>query len=93
LVAHPTRLQYNKNELEQTKKKIDSKWKEADLKISPIFGSLEAEINEFLRVEFALEGQLIHGHQMFTQWNWNDRRNEYQMRGKAQFVKFCCIIF
>jgi CRISPR-associated protein Cmr6 len=183
----------NKSELEQTKKKIDSKWKEADLKISPIFGSLEAEkkdqagkivffdaypladnqkgqhgltmdmanniwnwegnelkyspnpnvflslkeptfliglklasnqtnvklleqvkqwlikglesgigsqintgygqlitagkeakINEFLRVEFALEGQLIHGHQMFTQWNWNDRRNEYQMRGKAE---------
>lgn len=39
--------------------------------------------NEFFRVEFALEGQLIHGHQKFTQWNWNSNRNEWQMRGKA----------
>ncbi|MEA5537023.1 RAMP superfamily CRISPR-associated protein [Crocosphaera sp. XPORK-15E] len=39
--------------------------------------------NEFLRVEFALEGQLIHGHQKFTQWQWNDKRNEWQMRGQA----------
>ncbi|MDX2232444.1 MAG: RAMP superfamily CRISPR-associated protein [Leptolyngbyaceae cyanobacterium bins.349] len=37
--------------------------------------------NEFLRVEFTLEGQLIHGRQKFTQWNWSDRRNEWQMRG------------
>ena len=38
---------------------------------------------QFFDVEFALEGQLIHGRQLFTQWNWNDRRNEWQMRGKA----------
>ena len=37
---------------------------------------------EFLRVKFELEGQLIHGRQDFTQWQWNDRRNEYQMRGR-----------
>ena len=37
---------------------------------------------EFFSVDFALEGQLIHGRQLFTQWNWNDRRNEWQMRGK-----------
>jgi CRISPR-associated protein Cmr6 len=39
--------------------------------------------NEFLRVEFSLEGQLIHGRQKFTQWNWNERRNDWQMRGQA----------
>lgn len=37
--------------------------------------------DEFLRVDFTLEGQLIHGRQKFTRWNWNDRRNEWQMRG------------
>ncbi|UZQ56005.1 RAMP superfamily CRISPR-associated protein [Trichothermofontia sichuanensis B231] len=37
--------------------------------------------NEFFRVDFTLEGQLIHGRQKFTQWNWNDRRHEWQMRG------------
>lgn len=35
----------------------------------------------FFSVNFTLEGQLIHGRQKFTQWNWNDRRNEWQMRG------------
>jgi CRISPR-associated protein Cmr6 len=44
----------------------------------------QPKTNEFLRVDFALEGQLIHSYQSFTQWNWNDRRNEYQMRGKAE---------
>ncbi|MBD2576997.1 RAMP superfamily CRISPR-associated protein [Oscillatoria sp. FACHB-1406] len=39
---------------------------------------------EFFRVEFSLEGQLIHGYKKFTQWNWNDRRNEWQMRGIAE---------
>lgn len=39
--------------------------------------------NQFFEIEFALEGQLIHGRQRFTQWNWNDRRQEWQMRGKA----------
>ena len=38
--------------------------------------------NEFFRVEFALEGQLIHGRQKFTQWNWNSHHRKWQMRGK-----------
>jgi CRISPR-associated protein Cmr6 len=37
--------------------------------------------SEIIRVKFHLEGQLIHGLQRFTQWNWNDRKQEYQMRG------------
>jgi CRISPR-associated protein Cmr6 len=36
----------------------------------------------FFKLEFTLQGQLIHGRQKFTQWNWNDGRNEWQMRGK-----------
>lgn len=36
----------------------------------------------FFQVEFNLEGQLIHGRQKFTQWQWNPNRNEWQMRGK-----------
>lgn len=39
---------------------------------------------EFFRVPFSLEGQLIHGRQKFTQWNWSDRRQEWQMRGKPE---------
>ncbi|MCT7980433.1 RAMP superfamily CRISPR-associated protein [Laspinema olomoucense] len=38
--------------------------------------------DEFFRLEFTLQGQLIHGRQKFTQWNWNDRRQEWQMRGQ-----------
>ncbi len=38
---------------------------------------------EFYQLEFSLEGQLIHGHQKFTQWSWNDKRSEWQMRGVA----------
>lgn len=34
------------------------------------------------QVAFALKGQLIHGRQKFTQWRWNDKRNEWQMRGQ-----------
>jgi len=41
-------------------------------------------LNEFFRVEFALEGQLIHGRQKFTQWQWNDRRYQWQMRGQPE---------
>ncbi|MEN9223109.1 MAG: RAMP superfamily CRISPR-associated protein, partial [Thermostichus sp. BF3_bins_97] len=41
-----------------------------------------APADEFFRVDFTLEGQLIHGRQRFTQWNWNDRRHEWQMRGQ-----------
>ncbi|GEA26582.1 hypothetical protein MiAbW_01135 [Microcystis aeruginosa NIES-4325] len=37
--------------------------------------------SEFYRLDFELEGQLIHGYQRFTQWQWNYRRNEWQMRG------------
>ena len=40
--------------------------------------------DEFFRVELSLEGQLIHGRQKFTNWNWNDRKNEWQMRGQAE---------
>ncbi|MFY7932828.1 MAG: type III-B CRISPR module RAMP protein Cmr6, partial [Microcystis aeruginosa] len=36
--------------------------------------------SEFYRLDFELEGQLIHGYQRFTQWQWNERRNEWQMR-------------
>ena len=39
---------------------------------------------QFFDLEFALEGQLIHGRQQFTQWNWNDRHRAWQMRGKAE---------
>jgi CRISPR-associated protein Cmr6 len=38
----------------------------------------------FFSVSFGLEGQLIHGRQKFTQWNWNDRRSEWQMRGNPE---------
>jgi len=38
---------------------------------------------EFLRVEFTLEGQLIHGAQHFTQWHKNDN-GQWLMRGKAE---------
>ncbi len=40
--------------------------------------------NEFFRVEFSLEGQLIHGRQKFTGWNWNYDKNEWQTRGQAE---------
>lgn len=36
----------------------------------------------FFSVDFTLEGQLIHGRQHFTSWQWNDRRSEWQMRGQ-----------
>lgn len=38
--------------------------------------------NQFFQLEFSLEGQLIHGRQKFTRWNWNDRQQEWQMRGQ-----------
>ncbi|NJL56062.1 type III-B CRISPR module RAMP protein Cmr6 [bacterium] len=38
---------------------------------------------EFFRVDFSLEGQLIHGCQRFTQWNFHERRG-WQMRGRAE---------
>jgi CRISPR-associated protein Cmr6 len=39
--------------------------------------------DEFFRIEFTLQGQLIHGRQKFTRWNWNDKKQEWQMRGQA----------
>lgn len=39
---------------------------------------------EFLRLQFALEGQLIHGYQKFTQWQQNANNGNWQMRGQAQ---------
>ncbi|MEN9252007.1 MAG: RAMP superfamily CRISPR-associated protein [Thermostichales cyanobacterium BF3_bins_165] len=39
---------------------------------------------EFLRLSFELEGQLIHGRQKFTQWNWNQDRQEWQHRGAPE---------
>ena len=38
--------------------------------------------HQLFDVEFTLEGQLIHGHQGFTPWIWNDRRSKWQMRGQ-----------
>jgi CRISPR-associated protein Cmr6 len=40
------------------------------------------QIDKFFQVEFSLEGQLIHGRQKFTRWNWHDGRQEWQMRGQ-----------
>lgn len=40
--------------------------------------------DEFYRLEFTLEGQLIHGRQKFTCWNWSDSRQQWQMRGLAE---------
>jgi CRISPR-associated protein Cmr6 len=37
--------------------------------------------DEFFRLEFSLKGQLIHGRQKFTRWNWSDSRQQWQMRG------------
>lgn len=50
------------------------------------YGRLEttqagANLSEFLRLEFSLEGQLIHGRQKFTQWNLNQNNSQWQHRG------------
>lgn len=39
--------------------------------------------DEFLRIEFTLQGQLIHGRQKFTEWKWNDDKRTWQTRGQA----------
>ncbi|HEY9863721.1 MAG TPA: RAMP superfamily CRISPR-associated protein [Candidatus Obscuribacterales bacterium] len=39
---------------------------------------------EFFSLEFTLQGQLIHGRQKFTQWNWNDRNQNWQHRGQSE---------
>ncbi len=46
-------------------------------------GESDRNPHEFFRVHFGLEGQLIHGRQKFTKWEWNDRRQDWQMRGQA----------
>ncbi|MFM7888422.1 MAG: RAMP superfamily CRISPR-associated protein [Pseudanabaena sp.] len=38
----------------------------------------------FFEVDFRLEGQLIHGSQKFERWNWDERRQEWQMKGKSE---------
>jgi CRISPR-associated protein Cmr6 len=45
----------------------------------------EGQIKQpFFRVGFAVRGQLIHGRQKFTQWQWNHNRNRWDMRGQAE---------
>jgi len=39
--------------------------------------------DEFLKVQFSLNGQLIHGAQRFTQWSQN-RQGAWQMRGRPE---------
>lgn len=52
------------------------------------YGSLvragRTAFDSFFEVKFSLQGQLIHGRQKFTQWHWNDRRREWQMRGNPE---------
>ncbi len=44
-------------------------------------GEATSDQPPLVEVDFAIEGQLIHGRQKFTPYSWNDRRNEWQMRG------------
>lgn len=46
-------------------------------------GTGQPKNDEFFRVEFALEGQLIHGHQKFTEWKLNKHGSDWRMQGKA----------
>ncbi|QEP99995.1 type III-B CRISPR module RAMP protein Cmr6 [Thermosynechococcus sp. CL-1] len=38
----------------------------------------------FFSVDFTVQGQLIHGRQEFTGWRWNDRNQQWQMRGQPE---------
>ncbi len=38
----------------------------------------------FFSVEFTIQGQLIHGQQQFTPWQWSDRRQQWEMRGQPK---------
>ncbi|MFN3678329.1 RAMP superfamily CRISPR-associated protein [Thermosynechococcus sp.] len=38
----------------------------------------------FFRVKFKVKGQLIHGPQEFTKWTWNNRNQQWQMRGQPK---------
>jgi CRISPR-associated protein Cmr6 len=38
----------------------------------------------FFELDFTIEGQLIHGHQKFTQWTFNNKQQKWQMRGSPQ---------
>jgi CRISPR-associated protein Cmr6 len=42
-----------------------------------------AESSGFFQVYFLVQGQLIHGHQKFTEWKFNDKKQMWQMRGAA----------
>jgi len=37
--------------------------------------------NEFLRLPFELQGQLIHGRHRFTEWAYNQKKGQWQHRG------------
>lgn len=49
--------------------------------VVPAGTSLSPE-TPLVEVDFAIEGQLIHGRQQFTEWKWNDRHHKWQMRGQ-----------
>jgi CRISPR-associated protein Cmr6 len=38
----------------------------------------------FFEIDFTIQGQLIHGHQKFTEWRFNDNQRKWQMRGVSQ---------
>lgn len=38
----------------------------------------------FFEIDFTVQGQLIHGHQRFTEWKFNDNQRKWQMRGASQ---------
>ncbi len=40
--------------------------------------------DEFFRIDFSLQGQLIHGRQKFTEWKCNNDKNTWQTRGQAE---------
>ncbi|MDV2992005.1 MAG: hypothetical protein N4J56_001659 [Chroococcidiopsis sp. SAG 2025] len=40
------------------------------------------QIDKFFQIEFSLEGQLIHGRQKFTQWNWKHDKQKWETRGQ-----------
>ncbi|WP_206751853.1 RAMP superfamily CRISPR-associated protein, partial [Chroococcidiopsis cubana] len=42
----------------------------------------KTQIDKFFQVEFSLEGQLIHGRQKFTQWNWKHDKQKWETRGQ-----------
>ncbi|KGF72820.1 CRISPR-associated protein Cmr6 [Neosynechococcus sphagnicola sy1] len=43
-----------------------------------------ARSHGFFELDFTIAGQLIHGHQRFTQWTFNGKQQKWQMRGSPQ---------